>query len=100
MKERRRVMEPDVKWKEITRAGIIYDAGNAEDFETGSWRSMKPVFHPEKCKQCMVCFFMCPDSSIEMKDGKVVGRDYDHCKGCGVCVDSCPFDVYDFIKDE
>jgi pyruvate ferredoxin oxidoreductase delta subunit len=43
---------------------------------------------------------MCPDSSIEMKDGKVVGIDYDHCKGCGVCVDSCPFDVYDFIKNE
>jgi pyruvate ferredoxin oxidoreductase delta subunit len=48
MKERRRVVEPDVNWKEITRAGIIYDAGNAEDFETGSWRSMKPVFHPGK----------------------------------------------------
>ena len=29
MKERRRVVEPDVNWKEITRAGIIYDSGNA-----------------------------------------------------------------------
>ncbi len=100
MTERRRVIEPDVKWSEITRGGIIYDAGNAKDFKTGSWRSMKPVFHPEKCKQCMFCFLMCPDSSIEMEDGKVTGIDYDHCKGCGVCVEVCPFDVFDFIKDE
>ena len=28
----------------------------------------------------MVCF-LCAHSSIEMKDGKVVGIDYDHCKG-------------------
>lgn len=100
MAERRKVVTPDLNWKEVSRAGIIYDAGNAEDFKTGSWRSMRPVYHADKCKQCMVCFFMCPDSSILAEDGKVTGIDYEHCKGCGVCVDACPFDVFDFIKEE
>jgi hypothetical protein len=26
-------------WKEVPQAGIIRDAGNAETYETGDWRS-------------------------------------------------------------
>ncbi|MDK2903366.1 MAG: pyruvate ferredoxin oxidoreductase delta subunit, partial [Clostridiales bacterium] len=25
--------------------------------------------------------------------------DYDHCKGCGICVEVCPFDAIDFVED-
>jgi pyruvate ferredoxin oxidoreductase delta subunit len=28
--------------------------------------------------------------SIISADKKMVGVDYEHCKGCGVCVDVCP----------
>jgi pyruvate ferredoxin oxidoreductase delta subunit len=28
--------------------------------------------------------------SIISKNKKMVGIDYDHCKGCGVCVEVCP----------
>lgn len=98
-KERKKVVTPDITWKETTPGGIIYDSGNAEDFKTGDWRSMKPIWHEEKCKQCMLCFPVCPDSSILVKDGKLAGVDYDHCKGCGVCVEACPFDVFDFVEE-
>ena len=33
----------------------------------------------------------CPDSSIPVKDCKRGDFDYDHCKGCGICVKACPF---------
>ncbi|RKD28813.1 4Fe-4S binding protein [Thermohalobacter berrensis] len=100
MKDKKTPLGGNVSWKETTPGGIIYDAGNATRYKTGEWRSMKPVWNKDKCKQCMLCFPVCPDSSILVEDGKMTGIDYDHCKGCGVCVEACPFNVFDFVKEE
>lgn len=96
----RKELAPDVNWKDITRGGMIFEAGNAELFKTGDWRSMRPVWNSDKCKQCLLCFPACPDSSIIVNDqGKMTGIDYDHCKGCGVCVKVCPFKAIDFVDE-
>ena len=50
--------------EKMTPGGDIYTAGNAREFKTGDWRSVKPVFLSEKCKQCGLCFPVCPDDSI------------------------------------
>ena len=42
-------------WQDMTPGGVIYDAGNSKNFKTGDWRSMKPVYIEEKCKQCGLC---------------------------------------------
>jgi len=81
-------------WQEITPGGTIYDAGNAKEFKTGSWRSIKPVYIEEKCTQCGLCFPVCPDDSIPVnKEQKREDFDYDMCKGCGVCAAVCPFNA-------
>ncbi|ABK62307.1 ferredoxin [Clostridium novyi A str. NCTC 538] len=87
------------KWNEIPIGGQIVDAGNSEEFKTGDWRAMKPVWHEDKCKNCMFCWAVCPDMSIIVKDGKVTGIDYDHCKGCGVCTKQCKFNALDFVAE-
>ena len=85
-------IDKNVSWQDITVGGTICDAGNAKEFETGSWRSIKPVFINENCKQCGLCFPVCPDDAIPVnKDGKREDFDYDACKGCGVCAKVCPF---------
>jgi pyruvate ferredoxin oxidoreductase delta subunit len=33
---------------------------------------------------------MCPDSAVFAEDGKMMGFDLDHCKGCGICAVECP----------
>lgn len=91
---------PETNWKELPLGGTITDAGNAADFKTGDWRSMKPVWIEDKCKHCMFCWAVCPDMCIMAKDGKVVGFDYDHCKGCGVCTVQCKFGALDFVPEE
>ena len=79
-------------WKEMTPGGTIYDAGNSVDFKTGDWRSQKPVFLKEQCKQCLLCVPCCPDSAIPVNEnGEREDFNYDYCKGCGVCAKACPF---------
>ncbi len=79
-------------WTEIPIGGIIEDAGNAATYETGSWRTYRPIWDSEACIDCLRCWVACPDSSIELADGKIAGIDYDHCKGCGICSFECPVD--------
>ena len=77
-------------WQELPIGGVMPKAGSAEDYKTGDWRTQRPIWHEEKCVQCLTCWMFCPDSSIIVVDGKVQGIDYDHCKGCGICARECP----------
>jgi pyruvate ferredoxin oxidoreductase delta subunit len=83
-----------VSWKEITHGSHIFEAGNAKNFKTGDWRSKVPVFISEKCKQCLLCFPVCPDSAVILNsEGQMQGINLDFCKGCMVCKEVCPFNA-------
>ena len=77
-------------WKTLPIGGAILEAGNTEKKETGSWRVMVPVRNYEKCIHCLRCWIFCPDDSVVVKDGKVVGTNLQYCKGCGICAKECP----------
>ena len=81
------------KWQDLTEGMIIVGAGTSKEFKTGEWSSVKPEFIEEKCKQCLLCVPVCPDSSIPVCDSKRDEFDLDHCKGCGICAKVCPFDA-------
>ena len=59
--------------------------------QTGLWRALRPVIDAALCRRCSwICGTYCPDSAIRVdKDGRPE-IDYDHCKGCMVCVEVCP----------
>ncbi len=78
------------KWHELIPGAVILNAGNAVEFKTGSWRAFRPIWIEENCTQCLFCWLYCPDMSVKVQDGKMLGFDYDYCKGCGVCVCECP----------
>ena len=86
-------------WKQMPLAGNIPEAGNSAEYNSGSWRTYRPVWCKERCVQCLTCWFVCPDSAIVIKDGKVVGVDYEHCKGCGICIKECPPKAHAFDKE-
>jgi pyruvate ferredoxin oxidoreductase delta subunit len=67
-----------------------YSANNTKMYSVADWRVDKPVYNSEFCIHCQFCWVYCPDMSIISADKKMVGVDYEHCKGCGVCVDVCP----------
>ena len=92
-------IDTNTSWKDLPPGGDIYEAGNARGFKTGDWRSVKPIYLSEKCKQCGLCFPVCPEDSIPVKDSKRTDFDFDSCKGCGVCANVCPFKAIE-MKEE
>ena len=54
-----------------------------------AFRSAERCFQCGLCNSCRNCDLFCPDLAVLMK-GKGPEIDYDHCKGCGICVQECP----------
>lgn len=77
-------------WKDIPIGGLILQPGNAQEYETGDWRTQRPIYNREACIDCFICWVYCPDSAIIVEDEEMKGIDYDHCKGCGICAVECP----------
>jgi len=83
----------DRPWREVNPGGVVLEPGNSVTYITGTWRTMRPVRDTEQCTHCLICWIMCPDAAVTIVDGKVVGFDYDHCKGCGICAEQCPVKI-------
>ena len=86
-------------YKEFPPAAVIPEAGNSHYYVTGGWRSERPWRDDGKCTQCLLCWIVCPDTSIVVKDEKVVDFDLDHCKGCGICAQVCPVDAIEMVPE-
>lgn len=86
-------------WQELTIGAEIYEPGTSRLVNTGEWRVDRPIYHEDKCKQCLLCFPYCPDSSIPVSEGKRGDFDYMHCKGCGICAKVCPFNAITMVKE-
>lgn len=78
-------------WQALPLGGVVADAGSAANYQTGDWRgALRPVLDPGRCTSCMLCWVYCPDGAIVTAGGRVVGINYDFCKGCGICAAECP----------
>ena len=99
----------------LPHGGASTEAGSAARYETGSWRTWKPITHREHCTHCLACWEFCPEDAIKLEDGldpagaprKFVKEiNYYHCKGCGLCVHECPVNkegkvvALGFVRDE
>jgi pyruvate ferredoxin oxidoreductase delta subunit len=101
--------EKMVGWDEVTHGTVLrsfdqdvnnsaflraeerpYSDYNSYTATVASWRVIKPVYNRDICIDCQNCWVWCPDTSIISRDKQMMGIDYDHCKGCGVCVEVCP----------
>lgn len=78
---------------ELTEGLMMFAGGTSKLFNTGEWRTNTPIFIAEKCKQCLLCAPVCPDSAIPVANSVRAEFDMEHCKGCGICAAVCPFDA-------
>ncbi|HNU84661.1 MAG: 4Fe-4S binding protein [Pseudomonadota bacterium] len=76
-------------WQELNPGCMVFAAGNAANYKTGSWKSQRPVWDNAKCIKCGICYIFCPEGCIqETKDG-FYEANLDYCKGCGICAHEC-----------
>lgn len=74
-----------------TSAPAIHAAATSVKVNTGLWRILRPVINYKLCNKCWwICSTFCPDGAIEVDENQSPQIDYDHCKGCMVCVAQCP----------
>ncbi len=78
------------RWQELTIGVTIEDAGDAVEYETGDWKSRRPVTEQEKCNKCGLCFIYCPEGCIQPDTEGYFPANLRYCKGCGVCAAECP----------
>jgi len=87
-----------LKNKDEISIGARAEGGSSAEFNTGSWRAMRPNINLNKCVHCMMCFLYCPDNAVKIikvsdrQNGnpEVIGIDLKHCKGCSICSSVCP----------
>ena len=94
-----KIIPKNTIWKDLPE-GDLLDPGTANEFETGDWRSQRPKHIPENCIQCLFCWIYCPDSAVVVKDGKMDGFNFKHCKGCGICAEVCPAKKKAIVMEE
>lgn len=69
----------------------IHAGATSVEVRTGLWRTMRPLVNYDRCSGCWwLCSTYCPDGAINVRADGFPEIDYDHCKGCLVCVAQCP----------
>jgi 2-oxoacid:acceptor oxidoreductase delta subunit (pyruvate/2-ketoisovalerate family) len=51
------------------------------------------------CMHCDVCLIFCPDVAVHKDEFGEYFIDYDHCKGCGICVNECPREAMELVPE-
>ncbi len=77
------------KWHEVNPGCMVFAAGNAANYKTGSWKSMRPILDKQKCIKCGICYIFCPEGCIQEDAEGYFIANLDYCKGCGICPHEC-----------
>ncbi len=92
--------ESELIWKDLEIGSIVVEPGSASQYETGGWRSQRPIFDNSKCNKCGLCYIFCPEGCIEQQADGYFKAELFYCKGCGICAEECPKDVITMVEEE
>jgi pyruvate ferredoxin oxidoreductase gamma subunit len=89
--------------------GVIPYPGNTVSNDLSTSRTgWMPLFKEEECIHCGLCATVCPDFCLSwthvQKDGelptvRLKGVDYQYCKGCMRCIETCPTEAMTRVSE-
>jgi pyruvate ferredoxin oxidoreductase gamma subunit len=90
--------------------GVIPYAGNTISNDLSASRTgWMPLFTDKECVHCGLCATVCPDFCLvwthEQSNGdapkvRLKGIDYQYCKGCMRCIETCPTEAMTRVTEE
>ena len=92
--------EGEMTWQDIEIGSIVTEPGSASQYETGTWRSQKPIFDSDKCIKCGICYIFCPEGCIEQDSEGYFEANIFYCKGCGICARECWTQAITMVEEE
>ena len=92
--------EGEITWKDLEIGSIVTDPGSASQYQTGGWRTQRPVYDTDKCIKCGLCAIFCPDGCIGQNAEGYFEADLFYCKGCGICARECWTQAITMVEEE
>ncbi len=92
--------ELELSWKDLEVGCVVSEPGNASQYRTGDWRSVRPIWDTENCIRCGVCYIFCPDMAIKKTGDGYFEADLYYCKGCGICAQECITGCITMVEEE
>jgi len=92
--------EDELTWKDMEIGSIVTEPGSASQYQTGTWRSERPIIDLDKCNKCGLCYIYCPEAAIEQNDEGYFEVNLFYCKGCGICAVECPKQAVTMVEEE
>ncbi len=87
-------------WKDLEIGSVVTEPGNASQYQTGGWRSERPIFDSSKCIKCGICYIFCPEGCIGQDAEGYFQADLFYCKGCGICARECWAKAITIVPEE
>ncbi len=84
----------------VERSKATFREVNKTLTEEHALREVDRCFSCGTCQHCDVCMVFCPDVAIHKDEFGEYSIDYDHCKGCGICVNECPREAMELVEEE
>jgi len=92
--------EGELTWKDLEIGSIVTEPGNARQYQTGTWRSQRPIHEFNRCIKCGLCYIFCPEACIGQNAEGYFEADLYYCKGCSICAKECPTKVITMVEEE
>ena len=92
--------ESELTVRDLGIGGIITEPGSARAYQTGNWRSARPVLDKNKCIKCGLCSIFCPEGCRVLTPEGHYDADLFYCKGCGICARECWPQAITMVEEE
>lgn len=84
----------------LTRSKRSFREVNKKIREEQAIREVDRCFSCGTCLHCDICLTFCPDVAISKDEFGEYKIDYEHCKGCGICVNECPRNAMQLVEED